>query len=179
MKSFTYFKSQIYGQWSPTNKIFFWLSISSVIIGIFFGGKYIITINKNYTIVSEKLYSEIQTVTNSIDDKGILYLDSIGTLTSSIPRDDKSITMVLNSITVKHPPNENGTVNYSHKYSSEQIYFFDIDNNKSQFVTVQNRTFVVTLQKIKYLNEADYSHSSTTLKEFQYEYQFGISEVKK
>lgn len=41
------FWSQRYKKWKPYNQLMFWLAIVSILIGLFFGGKYIIQISSN------------------------------------------------------------------------------------------------------------------------------------
>ena len=46
------FWSQVYGQWSPTNKIMFWIGVVGILFGLIGGGKYIINLNNNPVIIN-------------------------------------------------------------------------------------------------------------------------------
>ena len=76
MKQFKWYKTQIYNQWKPTNKIFFWLAFIGILLTIFFGvpvySEYFgdeikITPDKILLAKNNKNYSPIFYVKNNTD----------------------------------------------------------------------------------------------------------------
>ncbi|MCF7835894.1 MAG: hypothetical protein K9M15_02115 [Candidatus Marinimicrobia bacterium] len=128
-------------------------------------------------IVQQKLFSDTQFVKlwpSSLGGVDRLNIDNIGTLKASAPYNENSITMYLNVTPLELPPlkvegrfeTQDAQI---YRHTDSQKYVFDTQQNKSHKIVLENRIFIVTLNKIKRVELEKVSYAI--------EYEFGISET--
>ena len=101
-----------------------------------------------------------------------LNLDNVGTLRLYGPYSLEKITLLLDLVPVSLPDRHYPGAEFKdieiYTQSTGKQYTFDTDKNSRQEVKVANRTFIVTLVRVK---ELEVPHVPVAT-----EYQFGISE---
>jgi hypothetical protein len=158
-----------------------WLQLIGLILGFVGVGftLYGFIISPQETIVQSvrNLFSEQQSIKvlpPSLGGNDVLNLNNLATLKLHVPYSEQGVTLLLDVVPEEHPPvkNENFSVEgiriYNH--ASGEKFFFDKEENKRKEITIGDRTFVVTLLKIKKLDFKNVAEP--------FEFVFGISEKK-
>lgn len=129
-------------------------------------------------IIQRKLFSDTQYIKFwpfNLGGNDRLNLDNVATMKRGNPSNENTITMFLNVVPVEETPRKvEGKFEIKDiqffQYNDSQKYIFDRDSNRSHRITIERRTFIVILNKIKKMAIQGISDAI--------EYEFGISEVE-
>lgn len=114
----------------------------------------------------------IKTLPPSLGGIDRFVVDNLATLKLHVPYDEQNITLLLNVVPLEYPTQQNKNIKIegaqTTTYNDDQILKFNKTNHRVNKITIENRTFVISLNKITILQIPNIS------KVLQYE--FGISE---
>lgn len=121
------------------------------------------------------LFSETQSIKflpTALGGNDTINLDNIATLKLYVPSSIDRVTLLLDVVPIALPDKQTDFFKVEDAQSYNQTtgvtYVFDTNKNRRHEITLKNRTFIVTLQKIRKLKVENIPGAL--------EYQFGISE---
>jgi hypothetical protein len=153
----------------------FWLVVF-LLFASFSISTYVLTTGEASSVkITRSAFSDTQFIRVLPSDMGgnmVLNLDNVGTLRLHAPYSSEKITMLLDVVPISAPNQHLPGVEFrdieTYNQSTGTQYTFDTDKDRRHEVKVANRTFLVTLMRIKKL---DVPNVPVAI-----EYQFGISE---